>query len=167
MVLGIAKLKAEAEMRQVNDNMKPRRLKNELVLLRTLPNGVLRTLPNGGAGILPAFPRGFDVRSATRGVSRSSRMLSAGCGGRFGARRGTARGQAVKSCGPDILALLLFLRRYQVEIDALHRGPRWFDESRTRVARWGYVRWAGDVRLCRPFAAAHPPVPNPGLNAFR
>jgi hypothetical protein len=81
LVLGIAKLKAEAEMRQVNDNMKPRRLKNELVLLRTLPNGVLRTLPNGGAGILPAFPRG--CRRPFRHKGRFAIVTHVECGMRW------------------------------------------------------------------------------------
>ena len=36
-----------------------------------------------------------------RGVSRSSRTLGAGCGGRFGAKRRMARKRTAKSCGPD------------------------------------------------------------------
>jgi hypothetical protein len=40
-------------------------------------------------------------RAHSRGVSRSSRTLGAGCGGRLGAARRAARKRTAKSCGPD------------------------------------------------------------------
>ena len=45
-------------------------------------------------------------RARTRGVSRSSRTLDAGSGGRFGASRRTALTRTAKSCGPDIPTLI-------------------------------------------------------------
>jgi hypothetical protein len=89
-------------------------------------------LPDGLSGDLPVQPllqkdsgfRRTQIKSTSqpsrphkRGVSRSSRTLGTGCGGRGSVRRAAARGRVmlisrtVKSCGPDAPTLASSFRR--------------------------------------------------------
>jgi len=60
----------------------------------------------GACRVTPKHFRLCKVPPHQRGVSRSSRTLGAGCGGRFGAARRTRMRRTAKSCGPHIPTLM-------------------------------------------------------------
>jgi len=79
-----------------------RQTDSPVVPICRIPTGLIST-PNQKH--LPALSR-----LTKRGVSRSSRTLGAGCGGRFGGARRAARKRTAKSCGPGIPTLMSSLR---------------------------------------------------------
>jgi len=110
----------------------------------------------------------------TRGASRSSRTLSAGCGGRVGAERRAAFARTAKSCGPGApmqapsCASLQRSCEATVAIKLVHRGER--EISRKPLRREGrlslpvpVVNALAQIFLCAraPGACGHPVFPAP------
>ena len=83
-------------------------------------------------------------RPTQRGVSRTSRDVGAGCGGRSGNADDVASLRTAKTCGPDTPTLVSSLRsnpRNDGGKKADHRGERGISRKPLRAGMSGVFRW--------------------------